>query len=765
MGYIIEKIQIRNLKYVTDDNPVLIDIEKSNMVILNGQNGYGKTTFFDAIELLVVGKIQHLIQIANKQSVSKIMEELANSQDKDIVVTGWLLPLEGERVVLTRKFKVDSEFESEIWWNDKVITQDELNNNLQITQSFFNMGTYISQSKSLSFLENKLKDRKALVTNLISTKDVDDKVTLLRDTSQALKEKIEYKQKELEDKVLELTNKIISLNNELIISQEAYKETEDYVRLFKEEYDFDKKEIETNISYKSFIEPLTQIRDFLLDFEDYSKIIKNKRIDFAINIPKEIYMKLFFMNLVQEIGDHTDIIKNVEKCHLYLSTISKKEWYVEVELCKVVGVSIDDINDIKKKIENLNTFVANLDNTQKSLLDLQNSRRSLIEKYHIGIESQYTERNICPLCGTFHKDIDNVFEEVEKSLLKSIEDSSLMKSQLLHQIEIDFERKVVPLINAYIEKNSRLYINSLSLNICLGLNSDELERMLREFNVEMGDFGTNQVAQIANFEVQYEKVKQELNGLKQNVSKVISEEAIDNYKTIHTKYYQKEKPAHSAEDIEKKIGYIAKKYVSDTNRKIAEFESKKINAEKDVKQFREASAKVLKNVSDLYAKYNDASKDYQSKLANAIRVPVLIYSGKIIQNFPLGLGINTKVAKNQLTFESFEKKGTDVFNILSTGQLNGLAISIMFAIRNVYGQNCGFNVMMIDDPLQTIDEISAISLADLLSNSDINQVIMSTHEDNKARMLEYKFKQRNLKIKEINMKQVYLKSKEIIYMH
>lgn len=48
-----------------------------------------------------------------------------------------------------------------------------------------------------------------------------------------------------------------------------------------------------------------------------------------------------------------------------------------------------------------------------------------------------------------------------------------------------------------------------------------------------------------------------------------------------------------------------------------------------------------------YTKYNDVNKDYQSKLANAIRIPVLIYSGKSIQKFPLGLGIDTKTAKSQ----------------------------------------------------------------------------------------------------------------------
>jgi ABC-type lipoprotein export system ATPase subunit len=47
---------------------------------------------------------------------------------------------------------------------------------------------------------------------------------------------------------------------------------------------------------------------------------------------------------------------------------------------------------------------------------------------------------------------------------------------------------------------------------------------------------------------------------------------------------------------------------------------------------------------------------------------------------------------------------------------------------------------MIDDPLQTIDDISAISVADLLSNfPNIDQIIISTHEKTYSEMFKYKF--------------------------
>lgn len=122
----------------------------------------------------------------------------------------------------------------------------------------------------------------------------------------------------------------------------------------------------------------------------------------------------------------------------------------------------------------------------------------------------------------------------------------------------------------------------------------------------------------------------------------------------------------------------------------------------------------------------------------------LVYSGRIIQNYPLGLGIRGVVRTNQLFFEAASKNGNDVYNILSTGQLNGLSIAFLLSIKNVYGQTDGLDILLIDDPLQTIDDISAISLADLLTQQGIGQIVLSTHEDAKAALLRYKFKKAGL---------------------
>ena len=160
----------------------------------------------------------------------------------------------------------------------------------------------------------------------------------------------------------------------------------------------------------------------------------------------------------------------------------------------------------------------------------------------------------------------------------------------------------------------------------------------------------------------------------------------------------------------------------------------------------------------LVGKYEDANKEYQTQLLNAIKIPLMVYSGRIIQNYPLGLGIRAVIKTNQLVFEAASKSGSDVYNILSTGQLNGLSIALLLSIKNVYGDTKGLDILLIDDPLQTIDDISAISLADLLTQQGIGQIVLSTHEEAKAALLRYKFKHAGMSVREQNMQALYMKT-------
>jgi ABC-type lipoprotein export system ATPase subunit len=68
-----------------------------------------------------------------------------------------------------------------------------------------------------------------------------------------------------------------------------------------------------------------------------------------------------------------------------------------------------------------------------------------------------------------------------------------------------------------------------------------------------------------------------------------------------------------------------------------------------------------------------------------------------------------------------------------------------------YSQN---KIILIDDPVQTMDELNLYGFIDLLRNEfSNNQIIMSTHEDMMSVFMRYKFKNYNLSEKSINLKE------------
>jgi len=68
-----------------------------------------------------------------------------------------------------------------------------------------------------------------------------------------------------------------------------------------------------------------------------------------------------------------------------------------------------------------------------------------------------------------------------------------------------------------------------------------------------------------------------------------------------------------------------------------------------------------------------------------------------------------------------------------------------------YSQN---KIILIDDPVQTMDELYLYGFIDLLRNEfSNNQIIMSTHEDMMSAFMRYKFKNYNLSEKRINLKE------------
>lgn len=391
-----------------------------------------------------------------------------------------------------------------------------------------------------------------------------------------------------------------------------------------------------------------------------------------------------------------------------------------------------------------------------------------IDAYSVELEK--TE-DFCIICDSeyksFHqikaylsKDKWNSYSEAMDKLLKHRAESNnpTAKCYLTVAKEIKDWDDAIPVLKVFLEENTILIKMDDTLSGCKALSVDKLQQLLDK--VKISEFKSQGIEKfdIEEFSQQYESLLKELQEKEVPNKIIFQEKQVELYKSIHNTYYHNEKPYHTVGELQSKEQYVAKLFNDNLSLQLSTEETRLKELKRDYEKYKKKTEDMTDAVKILISKYEDANKEYQTQLLNAIKIPLMVYSGRIIQNYPLGLGIRAIIKTNQLVFEAASKSGSDVYNILSTGQLNGLSIALLLSIKNVYGDTKGLNILLIDDPLQTIDDISAISLADLLTQQGIGQIVLSTHEEAKAALLRYKFKHAGMSVREQNMQALYMKT-------
>lgn len=105
--------------------------------------------------------------------------------------------------------------------------------------------------------------------------------------------------------------------------------------------------------------------------------------------------------------------------------------------------------------------------------------------------------------------------------------------------------------------------------------------------------------------------------------------------------------------------------------------------------------------------------------------------------------------------ENEEKQ--DILYSMSSGQLSAVAISFLLCMNQVYGKHNPCSVLLIDDPVQTIDDVNIVGLVDLLRYEfEDRQIFISTHEQTFEWFLRYRYSKADKAVKIFNMKEIML---------
>lgn len=192
---------------------------------------------------------------------------------------------------------------------------------------------------------------------------------------------------------------------------------------------------------------------------------------------------------------------------------------------------------------------------------------------------------------------------------------------------------------------------------------------------------------------------------------------------------------------------------------------------KDISEKRKKFEKNKNKIRDWYIREKkldkllsckiESQKEYKNEISKLIEIPLYIYSGKLIQTHQNGLGVFCYTGEEQLTQFKLcntgvkAKERQDITKKFSAGQKAVVNIALMLAFRKISHSN--IDVFLIDDPCQSMDDLNIASLIEILKTEfPKTQVIVSSHEDEIAGYMYYKYVKINRNARLYNVqKEIY----------
>ena len=504
------------------------------------------------------------------------------------------------------------------------------------------------------------------------------------------------------------------------------------------------------------------------NFEEFLKYEVNNKIDYYLLKPeilKSYIVCKYFYNQYVDIQQRYSNMKFV---------LRAKEIYKEMKIEEVLKIDYNKLFDLiipidkiefkreyKEYITRLEMLEKNKSILEKNIVQINKNRDNLNPEYeHAYLQSRGLDKNRCLLCGNTYETKDELIDKINnytKSLEAIVGESYTVNEETIKTIKDIISNKLLMYIECYLSEKSNLideefymqldkYINIFKQNVNIinlfdFIGIDETKYINQRYcvvdNLEQIYIQFKNYIELTKYKISEEYLILDRDIKFRNIYKLIFDMKKDNIKQINLDL------------IDDKIKYLNNQYYNN--------EYDKLNYNKNIKAKIDKLELLVENtIKPSIEIYRSSIRSHYTKIIKDIEIPFYIYSGKIIQDYQRGLGIFIKEydeLKN-LKFVSNNSSDHDAINYLSSGQLSALVISFTLALNKVYG-NKNINTILIDDPVQTMDDINMMSFIELIRNEFENkQIIISTHEDEVSLFMRYKFLMHNLKETRVNVKSV-----------
>lgn len=783
--YFINSLYISNFKPFACKKPPkkIFFSDATNKIIkfmmLSGFNGYGKTSIFQAIEFALSGKIE-IFQF--KDTTKKYSEHMTiNELHKESLVSLELFNQKtkkyfsiiryNEKVkpcketectkeftgfklyVLNEKFDYKKFIQSKIENDISPIDTDKLAQILEEHNMDEWLNTnYIKQEQSSNILFKSNSERVNFINQFIDKscekyfyKFEEEKVNLKRDIDEVKcileKSKIEIKDKQTVSIGEEPENIIIFKG----------------INVF-----WDKKKYDFKENFEDYLQKVNNLTEFVKNNDVYDttdKLITIKEFLDKPDLLKEIIIYSCFQDIIDS------YIVNYEKKQYLEDLITDKNSLLvnKLDLKHLSQEFIDRIEGLREK----NNNIKKLSNDKQKMYTQAKNFREYVEINIDTFDNVFDEK--CPLCGHEYKDTEltlkqavidygKIFKECNKVLNSSLK-------TLVEDIDTEYSailKEIKDMIGAIkCEKIIYSYANNIQQDIIKYKRHKERLEFLMEEGIDDNSF-TN--LNINSLESIYKRVLSKLSNNLEKYHKHLGEVAKNNFdKGIYqeNKTYLPLIRNIDIKDLENRIN-IKKRYLEWclSKKQFNKYSNNQLEFKENTKKLKNLLIRY-KKIGKILEHAENAKHIYVSDIINYIEIPLYIYSGKLMQTHQNGLGIfcTTGNSKDKVTQFKLTTNGDgaahDILNKFSSGQKAAINMAVMLAFRKI--RKSVFDLFMIDDPCQSMDDINVASLTEILKNEfQDTQILISTHEDSTAGYMCYKYSKTGKVCKNFNVqKELY----------
>ena len=769
MKWKISKIEIQSFKAF---EKISFDLEKANLLTLDGPNGYGKTSIFDAIELLLTGKIGRTFRLfsdimpASKKNYDDNLYWNKKQKKQDLYIKAEFIHSDtGESKTLARMAKSSNlsniktnradnfdafllyhldhfdsvDFSTEV---DETILNQLFGENLSDNYTLLN---YLEQGQNNFLFSKKTDKRKEALEQLINTVELNSHIDKYIKIEQRINKNHLSKEKELS--ISTITTKISQIQDQISRTGAQEKHTQITTKQPLINWDtitpFATNDAELQAN---FVADILKLKNLIIKKDEIRVKLKNQNIENYLTSKKELII------LTAKIGHHIKSFSSLEKTNSRLKEL-KTDAQVLNSDAKII--SIEDLNPLIAK--NSYSLPANITSTiiQRDILlkqsndtsllisDLETAKTVLIETY----KKIHELDGHCPLCGS---DLDS-----KKKLMDAIRKRHENETKNLSQIEIqlgenlrhlsDIINSARNLIKKLSDDESKIFNEALYIDLSTNKEHfdaiETLNHRLEQTEISYPHSFTTSQDEIIE---RAEKIISAIRNTKESEEGNLPAD----WQVTINKLFEKPSDIQTLSDIDadRKIRFVQMQYdliqsttLSTLNKELAALQAERSSAQK-----------LKEKINKLKNALINLEKAYASQTISDIELTFHIYSGRLIQNYQRGLGLFIERGDgSHLRFSTAERSEHDALLSMSTGQISALSLAFFFSLNRVYSRN---SLILIDDPAQSLDEINIASLSDLLRcELKDRQIIISSHEDDISSYIRYRFSRAGLSQKGIHM--------------